>query len=38
MERAVDYGHKAVYSTVTGMVADRLIAPELVSYRGVTSH
>lgn len=38
LERGVDVGHKAVYSFVTGMVADRWIAPRLQSRRGTTSH
>ena len=38
LERRVDVGHKAVYSIVTGVVADRWIAPRLQSRRGVTSH
>jgi hypothetical protein len=38
LERRVDVGHKAVYSFVTGMVADRWIAPRLQSRRGTTSH
>ena len=37
-EQVVDVGHKAVYSFVTGAVADLLIAPELESRRGRTSH
>ena len=37
-ERLVDYGHKAVYAWVTGLVADRMVAPELESRRGVSSH
>ena len=37
-ERAVDVLHKAIYSVVTGLVAERLIAPRLESRRGVTSH
>ncbi len=37
-EQAVDVLHKAVYSTVTGLVADRWIRPELTSIRGRTSH
>lgn len=37
-ETAVDLLHKAVYSLVTGVVADRLIAPVLTSDRGRTSH
>ena len=37
-ERAIDVAHKAVYSLVTGVVADRWIAPRLESRRGVVSH
>ena len=37
-EQVVDVAHKAVYATVTGMVADRLVAPVLQSSRGTTSH
>jgi hypothetical protein len=37
-EQAVDVLHKAVYATVTGMVADRLVAPVLQSSRGRHSH
>ena len=37
-EQLVDVLHKAVYSTVTGIVADRLIPPVLQSSRGTTSH
>jgi hypothetical protein len=37
-EQVVDVLHKAVYSTVTGMVADRLVAPVLASSRGRRSH
>ncbi len=37
-ERQVDVGHKAVYSIVTGTVADRWIAPRLTSRRGAVSH
>jgi len=37
-EQALDTGHKAVYSLVTGLVAERLIAPALESRRGTTSH
>lgn len=37
-ERAVDVTHKAIYSLVTGAVADRLVAPTLVSRRGAVSH
>ena len=38
LERSVDVGHKALYSVVTGMVADRWVAPRLQSQRGTTSH
>jgi hypothetical protein len=38
LERRVDVGHKAVYSFVTGVVADCWIAPRLQSRRGITSH
>ena len=37
-EQIVDTGHKAVYSFVTGLVAERLILPVLESRRGTTSH
>jgi hypothetical protein len=37
-EQMVDTLHKAVYSVVTGVLADRVIAPELRSQRGVVSH
>lgn len=37
-EKAVDYLHKAVYSVVTGVMADRWISPRLVSRRGIRSH
>jgi hypothetical protein len=37
-EQVVDVVHKAVYSTVTGFVADRWIAPVLESTRGRVSH
>lgn len=37
-EQVVDVLHKAVYSVVTGVVADRLIPPVLESRRGRTSH
>jgi hypothetical protein len=37
-ERVVDVTHKAIYSLVTGLVADRSIAPALESRRGVDSH
>ena len=37
-EQAVDVLHKAVYSAVTGVVADRWIAPVLETTRGRRSH
>jgi hypothetical protein len=37
-ERTWDVAHKAVYSLVTGLVAERLVAPSLASRRGTTSH
>lgn len=37
-ERLVDVGHKAIYSLVTGAVADRLVAPTLETRRGTRSH
>ncbi|GEO97461.1 hypothetical protein [Kocuria turfanensis] len=37
-EKIVDMGHKAVYSVVTGMVADQMLAPALASTRGRASH
>lgn len=37
-EQAVDILHKAVYSVVTGVLADRLLTPVLASSRGRTSH
>lgn len=37
-EQVVDVLHKAVYATVTGLVADRWIRPVLTSTRGRTSH
>lgn len=37
-ELAVDVLHKAVYSLLTGVLADRLLAPVLASTRGRTSH
>jgi hypothetical protein len=36
-EQLIDVGHKAVYSLVTGLVADRVIAPVLQSRRGTVS-
>ena len=37
-EHLVDLAHKAVYALVTGLVAERLVAPDLQSRRGTTSH
>lgn len=37
-ELAVDVLHKAVYSLLTGVLTDRLLAPVLASTRGRTSH
>jgi hypothetical protein len=37
-EQVVDVAHKAVYSLVTGLVAERLVAPALERRRGTTSH
>ena len=37
-EQVVDVAHKAVFSFVTGLVAERLVAPSLQSERGRTSH
>ena len=37
-EQAWDTAHKVVYAVVTGLVADRLVAPSLLSTRGRTSH
>jgi hypothetical protein len=37
-EFAVDVLHKAIYSIVTGIVAERVVAPRLVSRRGRASH
>ena len=37
-EQMVDVAHKAVYSFATGMVADRLVRPDLESRRGTYSH
>ena len=37
-EEAVDVAHKAVYSLVTGLLAERWVAPDLESHRGRTSH
>lgn len=37
-EQAIDFIHKTVYSVTTGVLADRLVAPQLESRRGTTSH
>jgi hypothetical protein len=37
-EQAVDLAHKAIYSFITGLAADRWIEPALESRRGTTSH
>jgi hypothetical protein len=37
-EQAIDVFHKALYSFVTGAVADRLLDPRRESRRGTTSH
>lgn len=37
-ERVVDVLHKAVYGIVTGIVAERMISPDLESQRGRSSH
>lgn len=37
-ESAVDVLHKSIYSVVTGVVADRWIAPRLESRSGTSSH
>jgi hypothetical protein len=37
-EQVVDFLHKGVYSLVTGLVAERLVAPTLETHRGRTSH
>jgi hypothetical protein len=37
-ERLVDFAHKAVYAWVTGVVADRMVASDLQSSRGTSSH
>jgi len=36
-ERVVDVAHKAVYAVVTGLVAQRSVAPTLESHRGLVS-
>ena len=37
-EQVVDVLHKAVYALATGVVAERLVRPALLSQRGTTSH
>lgn len=37
-EQILDVFHKAVYSLVTGLCAERLVSPHLESRRGMTSH
>jgi hypothetical protein len=37
-EQVWDVAHKAVYSVITGLVAERLVTPTLESRRGTTSH
>ena len=37
-EQVVDVVHKGVYATVTGLVADAWIRPDLRPLRGRTSH
>ncbi len=37
-ERAVDVLHKAIYSVVTGLAAERMVPPCLETRRGRTSH
>lgn len=37
-EELLDITHKAVYSVVTGLLAERWIAPQLQSERGTSSH
>jgi len=37
-ELVVDVLHKAIYSVVTGLVAERIVPPRLASRRGRTSH
>jgi hypothetical protein len=37
-EQVVDVAHKAVYSLVTGVLAEWLVRPDLQSRRGRTSH
>lgn len=37
-ERAIDLVHKTIYSVVTGVVSDRLVASTLERGRGIVSH
>lgn len=37
-EKVVDTAHKALYSTITGIISDRVLPPVLTSPRGRTSH
>jgi hypothetical protein len=37
-ELLIDIAHKAIYALATGMAADRLVQPRLVSRRGAHSH
>ena len=37
-EQLIDTAHKALYSVVTGIVAERLVRPDLQSLRGRRSH
>ena len=37
-EQLIDVAHKAIYSLATGLVAERMIKPDLESHRGRTSH
>ncbi|WP_207456258.1 hypothetical protein [Desertivibrio insolitus] len=37
-ERVVDIAHKTVFSVVTGVIADRVLPPVLMTSRGSTSH
>ncbi len=38
LEQVIDVAHKAVYSLVTSVVAERLVPPRLESRRGTVSH
>jgi hypothetical protein len=37
-EQLIDYAHKGIYAVVTGVVAERMIKPRLVSTAGSQSH